>query len=199
MAPLVILGLAILVLAFLFSTLGLGGAMLYVPTFTWFGFDMKGVAIPTGLLLNGVTALSAAIYCLRAKMTDVRGAMPMVVTSLIAAPASAVQMRFVPTDILKILFSLRMLVAGAKMLLSSTAQEPTELLPFRKRAVLTGAVGLFIEFLVGLLGNRCPQGGLYPIAYIGSLFLSLIPCPPPRNSLFRHVGNFRKAPYIPTR
>ena len=57
----------ILVLAFIFSMLGLGGAMLYIPVFHWFGYDFKSVAIPTGLLLNGITALSAAIYYLRAK------------------------------------------------------------------------------------------------------------------------------------
>ena len=56
---LVALGLIILFLAFLFSMLGLGGSMLYIPVFTWFGLEMKSVAIPTGLLLNGVTALSA--------------------------------------------------------------------------------------------------------------------------------------------
>ena len=52
----------IFVLAFVFSMLGLGGAMLYIPVLHWFGFDFKSVAIPTGLLLNGITALSAAIY-----------------------------------------------------------------------------------------------------------------------------------------
>jgi uncharacterized membrane protein YfcA len=152
LAFLVALGLVILLLAFVFSMLGLGGAMLYVPVFTWFGFEMKSVAIPAGLLLNGVTVLSAAIYYLRARMVDVRGAIPMVVTSLIAAPAGAVLTRFVPTEMLKILFSLGMLVAGAKMLLSSAAPEPTELVPFGKRAVLTGATGLLVGFLAGLLG-----------------------------------------------
>lgn len=146
------LGFVILLLAFLFSMLGLGGSMLYIPVFTWFGFGMKDVAIPTGLLLNGVTALSAAIYYLRAKMVDVRGGIPMIVTSLIAAPAGAVMTRFVPTDILKILFSLGMLVAGTKMLLSSSKREPTELLAFGKRAVLTGSAGLLIGFIAGLLG-----------------------------------------------
>ena len=47
-----IVTLVILVLAFIFSMLGLGGAMLYFPVFHWFGYDFKFVAIPTGLLLN---------------------------------------------------------------------------------------------------------------------------------------------------
>ncbi len=149
---LIALSLVILSLAFLFSMLGLGGSMLYIPVFTWFGFAMKSVAIPTGLLLNGVTALSASIYYLRAKMVDVRGAAPMVVTSLIAAPAGAVLTRFVPTDALMLLFSLGMLVAGSIMLLRSSAREPAALLPFGKRALLTGTAGLFVGFVAGLLG-----------------------------------------------
>ena len=152
MSLLVLIGFVILTLAFLFSMLGLGGALLYVPVFTWFGFEMKSVAIPTGLLLNGVTVLAATVYYLRAKMVDVRGSIPMIVTSLIAAPVGAILTRFVPTDTLKILFSLGMLIAGSKMLLSSSAAEPTELVPFGKRALLTGAAGLFIGFLAGLLG-----------------------------------------------
>jgi uncharacterized membrane protein YfcA len=146
------LGFVILLLAFLFSMLGLGGSMLYIPVFTWFGFEMKTVAIPTGLLLNGVTALSAAIYYLRAKMVDVRGAIPLIVTSFLGAPLGALCTRYVPTETLKLLFSLGMIVAGSKMLWSSSAQDPTELLPFGRRAILTGTAGIFIGFVAGLLG-----------------------------------------------
>jgi uncharacterized protein len=146
------LGLLILILAFVFSMLGLGGSLLYIPVFTWFGFGMKSVAIPTGLLLNGVTALSAAVSYLRAKMVDVRGTIPMIVTSIAAAPAGAMLTRYVPTNALTILFSLGMLVAGAIMLLRSSKPEPSELLAFRKRAVLTGTAGLLVGFLAGLLG-----------------------------------------------
>lgn len=149
---LILLTSIILVLAFLFSMLGLGGSMLYIPVFTWFGLGMKSVAIPMGLLLNGVTALSAATYYLRGKMVDVRGALPMVVTSLIAAPIGALLTRFVPTDALKLLFSLGMLLAGALMLLKSSSREPEALLPFGKRALLTATVGLLVGFVAGLLG-----------------------------------------------
>lgn len=146
------LTLVILVLAFIFSMLGLGGAMLYIPVFAWFGFAMKSVAIPTGLLLNGVTSLSAAISYLRAGMVDVRGAIPMIVTSFIAAPVGALFTRSIPTDILKILFSIGMVVAGSIMLLRSGEREPATLLPFHKRALLTGITGLFVGFIAGLLG-----------------------------------------------
>lgn len=142
----------IFILGFLFSMLGLGGAMLYIPVFHWFGFDFKSVAIPTGLFLNGITALSAAIYFYREKMIDIKGGMPMVVTSFIGAPIGAWFTHLIATDVLLILFSIGMLLSGSKMILSSNKAEATELMPFKKRAMITATAGLFIGFLAGLLG-----------------------------------------------
>ena len=47
--------------ATVFSMLGLGGGMLYVPLFKWLELPLKTVAIPLGLLLNGVTSASALV------------------------------------------------------------------------------------------------------------------------------------------
>jgi uncharacterized protein len=142
----------IFILGFIFSMLGLGGAMLYIPVFHWFGFDFKSVAIPTGLFLNGITAVSAAIYFLREKMVDVKGGMPMVITSFIGAPIGAWFTHISSTEILMILFALGMATSGTKMILSSNNAEATELMPFKKRALITASAGLFIGFLAGLLG-----------------------------------------------
>lgn len=148
----IILILLIFVLAFIFSMLGLGGAMLYIPVFKWFGFDFKTVAIPTGLFLNGVTAISAAIYYTKAKMVDFKGAVPMIITSFIGAPIGAICTRYVSTDTLIVLFAIGMIVAGTRMLLSAKKPEPKALLPFHKRAMITSTGGLFIGFIAGLLG-----------------------------------------------
>ncbi len=148
----VVVSLIILLAALVFSMLGLGGALLYIPIFKWFGFDFKSVAIPTGLFLNGVTALSATIYYLRAGMVDVRGSLPMVVASFIGAPIGAYFTRFVPTETLILLFSVGMVVAGLRMLFSSGQAEPTEMMPLAKRALITGIASFFIGFIAGLLG-----------------------------------------------
>ena len=126
--------------------------MLYIPVLKWFGYNFKTVAIPTGLLLNGVTALSAAIYFLRAKMVDVKGAIPLIVTSFIGAPLGAVLTKHVPTRILLILFVIGMVFAAARMLLISGQQEPQTMMPVRKRMILTGAAGLGIGVIAGMLG-----------------------------------------------
>lgn len=152
MSTYLLVSIIVLLAAFVFSMLGLGGALLYIPIFKWFGFDFKSVAIPTGLFLNGVTALSSALYYLRAKMVDVKGSLPMVVASFLGAPLGAYFTRFVPTSTLILLFAGGMVVAGARMLFASGQAEPTKMMPFPKRALITGVASFFIGFIAGLLG-----------------------------------------------
>lgn len=142
----------ILALGFIFSMLGLGGAMLYIPVFHWFGYDFKSVAIPTGLLLNGLTALSAAVFYLRAKMVDIRGSIPLTISSFVGAPIGAYFTKLVPTQTLILLFAISMLFAGGRMLMTSTRPEKDKMMGFRKRMILMGTSGFFIGFIAGLLG-----------------------------------------------
>jgi uncharacterized membrane protein YfcA len=142
----------IFLLAFIFSMLGLGGAMLYIPVFHWSGFDFKSVAIPTGLLLNGITALSAAVYYMRAKMVDIRGSMPLIITSFVGAPVGAYFTRFFPTRTLILLFALAMVFAGGRMLVTSGRADKEEMVPYTWRLLLMGIGGFVIGFIAGLLG-----------------------------------------------
>ena len=142
----------IFLLALIFSMLGLGGAMLYIPVFHWSGFDFKSVAIPTGLLLNGITALSAAVYYMRAKMVDIRGSMPLIITSFVGAPVGAYFTRFFPTRTLILLFALAMVFAGGRMLVTSGRADKEEMVPYTWRLLLMGIGGFFIGFIAGLLG-----------------------------------------------
>lgn len=152
--PVILLGVTviILVLSFVFAMLGLGGAMLYIPVFHGFSFDFKSVAIPTGLLLNGITAFAASVYYLKEKMVDIRGAVPLIITSFIGAPLGAYFTKMVSTDVLILLFAVAMIFAGGKMLISSSQPEKTEMIPVRKRMIYMGVAGLFIGFIAGLLG-----------------------------------------------
>lgn len=147
----IVVGL-ILVLSFIFSMLGLGGAMLYIPVFHWFGYDFKSVAIPTGLLLNGVTALSAAIYYLRAKMVDVKGALPLIIASFTGAPVGAYFTRLIPTDTLIVFFTIAIVFAGGRMLLVSGRPDKEHMMPLKLRIAWMSIGGFFIGFIAGLLG-----------------------------------------------
>ncbi len=142
----------ILVLAFIFSMLGLGGAMLYIPVFHWFGYDFKSVAIPTGLLLNGITALSAAVYYLRSKMVDIKGSIPLIISSFIGAPVGAYFTKLVPTRTLILLFAIAMVFAGGRMLMTSAQADKEKMMELKRRMTLMSIGGFFIGFIAGLLG-----------------------------------------------
>ncbi|OQX63170.1 MAG: permease [Desulfococcus sp. 4484_241] len=144
--------LSIFALSIIFAMLGLGGAMLYIPVFHWFGYDFRSVVIPTGLLLNGVTALSAAIFYLKARMVDVKGSVPLVISSFIGAPVGAWFTSMVPTDTLILLFCIGMVFAGGRMLLTSGAPEKDRLMAPGLRYTLMGIAGFFIGMIAGLLG-----------------------------------------------
>ncbi|WP_158859503.1 hypothetical protein [Rhodoplanes serenus] len=59
-----------------FVTLGLGGGILFVPNLHWAGHDLQTVAIPLGLLLNGLDTLLALVPYGRAGLVDWRGGAP---------------------------------------------------------------------------------------------------------------------------
>ena len=149
---LISVSIVILVLSFIFSMLGLGGAMLYIPVFHWFGFDFKSVAIPTGLLLNGITALSAAVFYLRSKMVDIKGSIPLIISSFMGAPIGAFFTRMVPTQTLILLFAVAMIFAGGRMLLISKRPDKEKMMNLKRRIVLMSLGGFCIGFIAGLLG-----------------------------------------------
>jgi len=132
--------------------LGLGGAMLYIPVLHWFGYDFKSVAIPTGLLLNGITALSSAVFYFRAKMIDIKGSVPLIISSFIGAPVGAYFTKLVPTQTLILLFAVSMLFAGGRMLMTSRRPEKEKMMELRLRMFLMSVGGFFIGFIAGLLG-----------------------------------------------
>ena len=95
----------ILLASFLFAMLGLGGGMVYVPVLTWAGFPVKDVAIPLGLLLNGLNTLLALIPFARKGLVDWKGGLSMAAAAFFLAPVGAWAARFVPVHTLLILFA----------------------------------------------------------------------------------------------
>jgi len=91
-----IIAIIIAAASFVFAMLGLGGGMVYVPVLNWAGFDMKEVAIPLGLLLNGLNTALVLIPFARKKLVDWKGGAVMAVTALIASPIGAMTSSHVP-------------------------------------------------------------------------------------------------------
>lgn len=145
-APLLVFGVALV-----FSMLGLGGAMLYVPLLTWLGLPLKTVAIPLSLLLNAVTSLSAFLRYWRDGLVDFRGGLPAAAAATLAAPLGAWAMGSVPRDALLAIFAGFTALAGAYSLHQS-GHEASAPPPVRRRLAIGLGLGAGEGFLGGLLG-----------------------------------------------
>ena len=147
-----IISIIIFAISFLFSMLGLGGALIYVPVLKWAGFPVKEVAIPLALLLNGFTTVIALITYFNNKLVDIKGGLAMTISAFLFAPIGAIVSNKLPVNILLILFSIAVLIAAIRMLLMSRMPEPKEILSLKKRAVYGSLIGGFAGFIAGLLG-----------------------------------------------
>ncbi|HYX05678.1 MAG TPA: sulfite exporter TauE/SafE family protein [Bacteroidales bacterium] len=152
----------IAIASFVFAMLGLGGGMVYVPVLNWAGFDMVSVAIPLGLLLNGLNTLLVLIPFARKRLVDWRGGAVMAVTALIASPIGAMTSDKVPVQVLKILFAAMVVAAALRTLWASRLPEPDRMMSMKKRSIIGFFVGGFAGFIGGMLG----LGGGFIIAPI---------------------------------
>ena len=148
----IIIGIIILAASFLFAMLGLGGGMVYVPVLNWAGYDLVAVALPLGLLLNGLNTSFALIQFGKKKLVDWKGGAFMAVSALIASPIGAYTSRYVNQGNLKLIFSLVVMFAAIRMLLQANKEEPTEKANLKQRIIVGVIVGLSVGFLGGLLG-----------------------------------------------
>lgn len=157
-----IVALIIFVASFLFSMLGLGSGMIYVPVLKWAGFSVKEVAIPLGLLLNGLNTLLALIPFARKKLVDWKGGLAMALAALVFAPVGAHTAQFVPVNLLLILFAIAVLGVAVRMVFFARNPEPDYMMDLKKRSLIGAVVGSFAGFAGGLLGI----GGSFIIAPI---------------------------------
>lgn len=146
----------VFVVAAVFSMLGLGGGMLYVPLFKWLELPLKTVAIPLGLLLNGVTSASALARYAREGLVDFRGGLPAALAAMAMAPLGAHLTQSVPKDILIGLFAALTALAGLFSLRGAGKEEtPAPMSPGKRMAIglaLGGGEG-FVGALLGVGGG----------------------------------------------
>ncbi len=138
--------------SFLFSMLGLGGALVYLPVLKWAGFPVKEVAIPLSLLLNGLTTLIALGPYFRSRLVDWKGGLGMTVGAFLFAPVGALVSNRVPEKLLLVLFSAAVVASALRMLVTSGKPEPKEMMSLKRRLIIGAIVGSFAGFAAGLLG-----------------------------------------------
>ncbi len=147
-------------IALVFSMLGLGGGMLYVPVFKWLDLPLKTVAIPLGLLLNGVTTASALTRYAREGLVDYRGGLPAALAASAAAPVGAHVTQYVPKDLLVLLFAGLTLLAAFYSLKSAAAPETPKTMSHRRRF----AIGIMLGSGEGFIGALLGVGGGFIVA-----------------------------------
>ncbi|PIX96929.1 MAG: sulfite exporter TauE/SafE family protein [Hydrogenophilales bacterium CG_4_10_14_3_um_filter_63_21] len=142
----------VFVVAGVFAMLGLGGGMLYVPLFKWLELPLKTVAIPLGLLLNGVTSASALARYAREGLVDFRGGLPAALAAMAMAPLGAHLTQSVPKDVLIGLFAALTAMAGFFSLRGAGREETPEPMSPRRRMAIGLALGGGEGFVGALLG-----------------------------------------------
>ncbi len=139
--------------AFIFSMLGLGGAIIYTPLFFWTGLPIL-TAIPMALLMNAITTISASITYLRLRMIDTGIAYPIIATSVPGALIGSYLASKVDMEFIIILLSIILFFAGVRMLFFNSFGFPATINE-KKRL----AVGVFMGFLIGIISSMVGVGG----------------------------------------
>ncbi len=149
-----LLVITVFLLSILFSLLGLGGAIIYVPLFYWWGIELI-VAITLSLLLNVLTCTSASVTYLRKRAVDLHMAAPFIISSMIIAPFGAYIARSVNEVWILNIFSTLMIISGLVMIISGK-REGSERKFDRNKRVL---IGLFAGVLIGMMAGMLGVGG----------------------------------------
>jgi uncharacterized membrane protein YfcA len=147
----VILIIGIFLIALVLTMVGLGGGLIFSPLFLILGFA-KSEAASASLFLNFVAAASAAYTYSRKKMVDFSLAVPLIISSSLAAPAGSYLNGYIDPKPFIIIMAVVLAMAGVRMLMSPPA-EIAAISMGRSRKIVGGiCIGSCIGLLGGLLG-----------------------------------------------
>ena len=105
-----------LVIATIFSMIGLGGSQLYIPILFWLGMDFKTQAIPLGMLLNVINSSSAAWTYGTRRMIAWKVAVPFGIAMVLFAPLGTWINVTLPSKPIILIFALFTASAGLLIL-----------------------------------------------------------------------------------
>ncbi len=150
--------IAVFLVSIIFSMFGQGGGSLYTPILVLLGYATV-VSISTSLVLNLLTALSAAIVYYRSGLIDTRLAAYFIPGVCIGAFFGGALTNFVNPDILLWLFVVFLAGAGARMIYTWWERSPEAVeCPFRfSRNMYIGIV--VFSFAVGVISGLLGVGG----------------------------------------
>ncbi len=146
-----ILMAAIFLISLVLTMVGLGGGLIFSPLFIILGFA-KSEAASASLFLNLVAAASAAYTYSRKKMVDFSLAIPLIISSSLAAPiGSYLNVRI---DVKPFLMTMAVVLAlaGGRMLIAPPAEAQASTMGSSKKIIGGIGIGACIGVIAGLLG-----------------------------------------------
>ena len=137
-------------LSFIFALGGVGSAVILIPALSWIGVPFN-LARPTGLFVNCVSMLGATWSNFRQKTLDVKLGLPIIVSSMVMAPAGAWAGHFLPIRTLLFIFIGFLFFSGSMMIFFKGSKYADQ---YREDRPVAGplGVGLLAGFVSGLLG-----------------------------------------------
>ncbi|MFC1855954.1 sulfite exporter TauE/SafE family protein [Thermodesulfobacteriota bacterium] len=149
----IISGVASLFIAFLASILGLGGSFLFIPLFTWLGMDYKVAVIPTALLLNLVSSLTAQTSYIKKDLTDKKVGLFMAAFAVVFAQLGVYLNRFLDEETLMFIFAIMVFVVAIDIVfISKPKKDEIDDNDFHVNMLLIVLAGMFSGTMSGLLG-----------------------------------------------
>ncbi len=142
---------AIFIISLVLTMVGLGGGLIFSPLFVILGFA-KSEAASASLFLNLIAAASAAYTYSRKKMVDFSLAIPLIISSSLAAPVgSFLNVRIDVKPFLLILAGV-LALAGLRMLMSPSKGVEAATVGASKKIIGGIGIGAAIGVMGGLLG-----------------------------------------------
>ena len=159
-------------LSFIFALGGIGGAILIVPVLNMLGVPFAQ-ARAAGLFTNVISTTAGVLNNLRNRRIDWKIALPLTVSSTLAAPIGAYLSHLLNPKWVGLLFSLLLFYVGVMLYLPKKAEKIKEEAPLGV-IVLIGTIGGILSGLLGIGGGSVVSPllmfyGLNPLKVISSV------------------------------
>ncbi|HVC41998.1 MAG TPA: sulfite exporter TauE/SafE family protein [Candidatus Saccharimonadales bacterium] len=194
MSAVVIMALGLLVLSVVSGMLGLGVAFAALPFLALFMSDLVNQVQPLSLILNGLTALSAAIGFAQSNYVDWRRGGVLAVVTTVFAPLGALLTHYIAATLIWIIYLLSVAYLAYRLF------RPVVERPGRENFRLVLLLAAPISLLSGLLGVG-PGFLLMPTLIIAGFptklaagMNALAVTPPSFSALLPHLGSARLDP-----
>ncbi|MCB2141265.1 sulfite exporter TauE/SafE family protein [bacterium] len=142
---------AIFLISLVMTMVGLGGGLIFSPLFIILGFA-KSEAASASLFLNLIAAASAAYTYSRKKMVDFSLAIPLILSSSLAAPIGSYLNVRIDVKPFLMIMAVVLALAGVRMLISPGGNVEACTMGSSKKIIGGIGIGACIGVVAGLLG-----------------------------------------------